>query len=124
MIRYRKTGGFAGIEEQLQIEEDGRVQFRSSISGKPRFDVKGRLDRRKLRRITDLADTAQAVEPEKEREGEVPAFDSFHYELTFRRGDREQTLTGEGVTEVPGSLRAFVEALDKIVIDLLHDQSE
>ena len=125
MIEYRKTGGFAGIEEMLRIENDGTVHFQRSISGTPEHDIKGRLDAKAFQEMMALADQADIFALQEEYHAENPPFDNVSYYITDKRTDREKTVkiesTGdiESLGNVPEGLRLLLQRLEAVIHDLL-----
>lgn len=119
MLEYRKAGGFAGIEDVLQIHDDGTVYLHRSISGTPEYDLNSRLDAKQLQEVIALADQADIFSLQAEYEGKSQPFDAFSYQLTYKRAAREKTITVNSVSKAPESFRLLLDYLEAMTQELL-----
>lgn len=119
MIRYRKEGGFAGVMEELQIEDDGTAHYQRSISGTPQHNIKERLESdtlRELAKLVERADTPSLRGGPKEKR---PVFDAFTYQVTYGRKHREKTVEVQSIEEAPVELRPLLSHLERVIKNLL-----
>lgn len=119
MIRYRKEGGFAGVLEELQVEEDGAAHFQRSISGTPQFDIKGQLESNTVRELARLAEEADIRSVDRETNEQRPPFDAFTYQVIYGRANSERTLEVQRINEAPKEVQQLITKLETVARDLM-----
>jgi hypothetical protein len=104
-LEYHRTGGFAGVDELLQINEDGtaRVTRRGTTS-------EIRVDQAKMKELQQALDDAQFTTLNSRYMPAQAGADLFEYSITYA-GHTVQTAD----TAVPAVLQPVIQILNTIV---------
>jgi len=122
MIKYQKTGGFAGQEDMLVIHSDGTLEFHSSISGKLVHDIKSTLKPDTVKKLVSLFEQEDFLSFENNYMAELPVFDRIVYTVTFSHKGRTQTVTTETEGHPPRGLVLIQTELEGIIAKLTGNQ--
>lgn len=104
LVIYSKSGGIAGMDEQLTIERSGAATLTSRGAPSGRFQ----LTPAELSSLTDTLDAAPL--DSKPTPTQTGCADCFEYSIAY--GDT--TLTADEVN-LPGGIRPAIAALDSLI---------
>lgn len=104
-IEYRRSGGFAGLDDHLVIQEDGKAIL-TRKTGRSGFVV----DDATMTRLRVLFDQAEFSKLRREHLPRRKGSDLFEYVITHK-GHTVRTMD----TAVPESLQPILEVLNQIV---------
>jgi hypothetical protein len=105
LIEYHRSGGFAGVIEDLIIYDDGRAVL-TQRTGRSEFT----LDEDSVKQITEKLEQATFSALKKEYLPERPGADFFEYEISYKG----HTVKAQD-TAVPESLLPVLESLNEII---------
>jgi len=105
LIEYRRSGGFAGLDDRLVIKENGE-SILTRRSERSEFT----LDSDTVNRLRALFEEAKFSQLRKEYLPSRPGADLFEYVVTYK-GHSVRTMDGV----VPSSLQPILEALNQII---------
>jgi hypothetical protein len=105
LVDYRKSGGFAGLEEHLVVTSDGHA----TVEGKGPTRTK-QLDPATMRELTAALEQAGLDRLQPRYDPPVRGNDLFEYAITYR--GRTVTVSD---TEIPPQLRPLLTELDRIM---------
>jgi len=105
LIEYRRSGGFAGLDDHLVIKKSGEATLtRKSAS------YKFTLDEETLNHLQSLFEEAEFSQLRKRHLPSRQGSDLFEYVVTYK-GHTVRTMDGA----VPPSLQLILETLNQIV---------
>ncbi|MEM7111634.1 MAG: hypothetical protein AAF614_04330 [Chloroflexota bacterium] len=108
VIVYRRSGGFAGVNEEWRIYENGRV-----------VDIDGNEWQLAPEQVTSLITVTQTLGFNDMRTNYVPqgyCCDHFMYDLIVNQGDRiHRVTTADGVSGVPEALGELLAATTVLI---------
>jgi hypothetical protein len=107
-LTYVRSGGFAGVEEHLVINPDGRASLTDGFAHVRGFT----LTQDELDRVIGALEGAGLSELPSDSTSRKPVPDSFSYAVTF--GGTEVRSDDQGA---PPELRTLLSELDRIVQD-------
>ena len=81
LVIFERSGGFAGLTEELRIETNGRVEFSEEVAGEPRRSTVS-LSPKRLDRLRDLLDSVP-IDSLPEPDPDSICADCFSYALTY-----------------------------------------
>lgn len=105
LVDYRKSGGFAGLEEHLVVTSDGHA----TVEGKGPTRTK-QLDPATMRELTAALEQAGLDRLQPRYDPPVKGNDLFEYAITYR--GRTVTVSD---TEIPPRLRPLLTELNRIM---------
>ncbi|MCZ7575160.1 MAG: hypothetical protein M5U01_41960 [Ardenticatenaceae bacterium] len=105
LIEYRRSGGFAGLDDHLVIQEDGKAIL-TRKTGRSEFV----LDDATMNQLRVLFDEAEFSKLRREYLPRRKGSDLFEYVMTHK-GHTVRTLD----TAVPESLQPILKVLNQIV---------
>lgn len=105
LVEYRRSGGFAGLDDHLIIKKSGEAEL-TRKSERSEFT----LDSDTIRHFHTLFEEANFLQLRKEYLPTRPGADLFEYIVTYQ-GHTVRTMDGA----VPPSLQPILEALNQIV---------
>ena len=105
LIEYRRSGGFAGLDDHLIIKENG-----AAILTRKSERHESTLDSDTIDRLRTLFEEAEFSQLHKEYLPSRQGSDLFEYVVTYK-GHTVRTMDGA----VPPSLQPVLEALNQIV---------
>lgn len=105
LIEYRRSGGFAGLNDRLVIKKSGEATLTRN-SEHSEFTLDGDT----MKRLQVLFEEANFSQLRKEYPPLQPGADFFEYVVTYK-GHTVRTMDGA----VPPSLEPVLEALNQIV---------
>jgi Emfourin len=105
LVDYRKSGGFAGLEEHLVVTSDGHA----TVEGKGPTRTK-QLDPATMRELTAALEQAGLDRLQPRHDPPVKGNDLFEYAITYR--GRTVTVSD---TEIPPQLRPLLTELSRIM---------
>jgi hypothetical protein len=113
-ISLARTGGIAGIDEEVTITADGEILLRRGLDGELQSTGEG-LDPAELEALHDLVATAEFRALESDYADPNLCCDQFHYNVTAAvGGDTVTTATADGV-EAPEILGQVLAILTPIL---------
>ena len=107
LVRYGRSGGIAGVNEQLIVQPDGRATLTAGVDSNP---VEFRLSEAELNSLRGSFDEAGFAELYPDYRASTPGADFFQYEIAYG-GHTVLTETEAG----PPELEPVIAALDRIV---------
>ena len=108
-LHYERSGGFAGVQEGLDIGADGTV----TVTQRGQRAVTGHLDAQQLAAVQTAGAAALAVSPAIQYG--IAAPDAFVYNLTLGPTARKITVAeSEGPVPTPPALLTFVALLTQV----------
>ena len=105
-LHYVRSGGFAGVHDELTIQPDGRGTLTVRGEDQEQFQ----LSDDELDDLQSALDAAGLEDAESDSTGEQPAPDAFSYVITY--GDKEVRTDDPSV---PDDLKDLLVTLDGIV---------
>lgn len=108
LIDYRRTGGFAGLDDHLSVEHAGRARLTQRAASR-----NGQLGPKTQRRLARVLKTADFAHLDSRYEPRQPVPDALSYRITHH-GKTVQSSD----TAVPEALRPTLEILDDIAAHL------
>lgn len=116
MITYRRTGGFAGEDTIMTLNEEGVYTINRTISGRKILEKSGRIDASKVTRLFERFEEIGFFSLKENYSPEHRVYDGFIYSLGFTKGDRKKIVTSETETNHPDSFTTILEEVEKILI--------
>ncbi len=111
ILRVRVTGGIAGVEQLLHVEEDGRAEFSDRTF--TRTQATRQLQQSEVDDLTTLMSSNRFFELGDSYIDPNTA-DAFLYEITFRSGDESKTVTTDEIA-APSNLKGIVAGLNALI---------
>jgi hypothetical protein len=108
LVDYRKSGGFAGLEDHLVVTSDGHA----TVEGKGQTREK-QLGPATMRELTAALDQAGLDRPQPRYDPPVKGNDLFEYAITYR--GRTVTVSD---TAIPPQLRPLITELNRIMSEV------
>jgi hypothetical protein len=108
LVDYRKSGGFAGLEDHLVVMTDGHAMVEGK--GPSREE---RLDAATMRELTAALDQAGLDRLQPRYDPPVKGNDLFEYAVTYRG----RTVTASD-TGIPPQLRPLLTKLNQIMVQV------
>ncbi len=117
VISLSITGGFAGVNKLLVIDSNGFVSFTDFTAGNTRY-----TDFLTAAEYADLLAKFVAADFFHLNENYITdgAADLFVFEITFTQNDVSKRVVTDHLTS-PESLQAIVEALDRIITEMVEN---
>ncbi len=105
LIEYRRSGGFAGLDDHLVIEEEGEATLTRQLE-----HYEFTLDKDTMNQLQALFEEAEFSQLQQEYLPSRQGSDRFEYQVTYK-GYTVRTMDGA----VPSPLQPILEALNRIV---------
>lgn len=112
LLVYRRTGGLAGLNDQLTIHANGKVTLQQKNGRQDAF----MLDDSTLSGLMKTLDSASFFQLESRYEPGRTIPDALNYEITYRNAGRRHTVT---VTDgaIPQQLAPLLDQLNEIMAE-------
>jgi len=107
MLEYSRTGGFAGFDDHLQIDENGKAILtrRAEV-----YEFSISAD--KLKALHDLCERASFSDLQQENNPKQQGFDLFEYEIVYE-GLSVKTVD----SAIPNALQPIINELNQIILE-------
>ncbi len=109
-LEYKVTGGFAGINEETVIYENGEAEFIHSFRGR-KYIINVNLTKKQLNSINSLINTNKINELQDEYKPDYPVMDGFYNELKYTSKDGNKKIKFESGITLPQELTNIADML-------------
>jgi hypothetical protein len=115
LITYTKTGGFAGVENVLVIDEKGNATFTSDMSGTRKFE--GTVNN--LSASTNIHELINQLDfSSMQNQSASNVYDDFVYSIAVTDEGRSKNITFSE-TNIPPSINSVKAELDQLIKEIL-----
>ena len=115
-LSFTQSGGFAGVQLQLDVSSDGRLTAEDLRSGKT---VTKQLDAATLNKLSGLAASLALSAPQTPRSA---CADCFLYDLQVTSGGRTVKLHADDTTLAASGAQSLISLLQQLRDDALKSQ--
>ncbi len=113
LVDFRRTGGFAGFDDHLIVEPNGRSRLTVGTSSPSAKTYRGRITAAMLGKLENALRHAELPKLDRRYRADSAVRDAITYQVTYRG----RTVEAQD-TAVPGQLSPAVGILENIVIKL------
>lgn len=109
LVSYQRSGGFAGLHDELVIYDDGRCQLQ-----RRRSEREFTLQPNQLAHLKALLQEANFFALNEEYLRLRPGADLFQYSITYQAGGKKHTVHTEDLA-VPDALQPVLDELNQLI---------